>query len=73
MSYDLEDMVPDGDDLEVIFVVTIGRKVHKVLVDQGSSVDVMFWGTFTNLQLSPNQLRPYDGCLVDFAGDQVEV
>jgi len=36
MSYDLEDMVPDGDDLEVIFVVTIGRKVHKVLVDQGS-------------------------------------
>jgi len=25
------------------------------------------------LQLSPDQLRPYIGCLYDFAGDQVEV
>jgi len=33
----------------------------------------MFWGTFTSLQLSPDQLRPYGGCLVGFTGDQVEV
>ena len=57
----------------MIFVVTVGRKVHRVLIDQGSSADVLFWETFTNLQISSNQLRPYDGCLVDFAGDQVEV
>jgi len=25
------------------------------------------------MQLSPDQLRPYDGFLVDFVGDQVEV
>jgi len=47
--------------------------VHKVLIGQGSLADVMFWGTFTGLQLSPDQLRPYDGCVVGFAGDQVEV
>ena len=34
---------------------------------------MMFWVTFNNLQLSPDQLRPYDGCLFGFAGDQVEV
>jgi len=34
---------------------------------------VVFWGTFTNLHLSPDQLRSYDGCLISFAGDQVEV
>ena len=33
----------------------------------------MFWSTFNKLQLSPNQLRPYDGCLYGFARDQVEV
>jgi len=44
-----------------------------VLVDQGSSADVMFWPTFNKLQLSPDQLRPYTGCLYGFAGDQVEV
>jgi len=47
--------------------------VHRVLVDQGSSVDVMFWSTFNKLQLSPDQLRPYIGCLYGFARDQVEV
>jgi len=57
----------------VISVVTAGRRVHRVLVDQGSSVDVMFWLTFNKLQLSPDQLRPYTGCLYGFAGDQVEV
>jgi len=44
-----------------------------VLVDQGSSADVMFWSTFNKLQLSPDLLRPYTGCLYGFAGDQVEV
>jgi len=33
----------------------------------------MFWSTFNKLQLSPDQLRPYDGCLYEFVGDQVEV
>ena len=33
----------------------------------------MFWPTFEKLQLSPDQLRPYGGCLYDFSNDQVEV
>jgi len=52
---------------------TAGRTVHRVLVDQGSSADVMFLPTFEKLQLSPDQLRPYGGCLYGFASDQVEV
>jgi len=70
---DLRDVVPHDNDPIVISVVTAGRTVHQVLVDQGSSVDVMFWPTFEKLQLSPDQMRPYGGCLYSFAGDQVEV
>jgi len=70
---DLRDVVPYDNDPVVISVVTAGRKVHRVLVDQGSSADVMFWSTFNKLQLSPDLLRPYTGCLYGFAGDQVEV
>jgi len=70
---DLEDVVPHDNDPVVISVVTAGRKVHRVLVDQGSSTDVMFWMTFNKLQLSPDMLRPYGSCLYGFAGDQVEV
>ncbi|XP_068475622.1 uncharacterized protein [Phaseolus vulgaris] len=70
---DLRDVFPYDNDPVVISVVTAERKVHRVLVDQGSSADVMFWPTFNKLQLSPDQLRPYTGCLYGFAGDQVEV
>jgi len=70
---DLRDVVPHDNDPVVISVVTAWRRVHRVLVDQGSSADVMFWFTFNKLQLFPNLLRPYTGCLYGFAGDQVEV
>ena len=66
---DLRDVIPHDNDPVVIFVVTAGRKVHRVLVDQGSSANVMFWSTFNKLQLSPDQLRPYTGCLYGFGGD----
>ncbi|XP_068466368.1 uncharacterized protein [Phaseolus vulgaris] len=70
---DLRDVVSHDNDPIVISLVTAGRTVHRVLVDQGSSADVMFWPTFERLQLSTDQLRPYGGCLYGFAGDQVEV
>jgi len=70
---DLRDVVPHDNDPIVISFVTAGRMVHRALVDQGSSADVTFWPTFEKLQLSPDQLRPYGGCLYGFAGDQVEV
>ncbi|XP_068503989.1 uncharacterized protein [Phaseolus vulgaris] len=70
---DLRDVVPHDNDPVVISVVTTGRKVHRVLIDQGSSADVMFWSTFNKLQLSPDLLRPYTRCLYGFAGNPVEV
>jgi len=70
---DLQDVVPHENDPIVISLVTAGRKVRRVLVDQGSSTDVMFWPTFNKLQLPLDHLRPYPGCLYGFAGDQVEV
>jgi len=70
---DLRDVVPHDNDPVVISVVTAGRKVHRVLVDQGSSANVMFWSTFNKLQLSPDLLRPYTRCLYGFADNPVEV
>jgi len=69
----LQDVIPHDNDPVVILLVIAGRKVHCILVDQGSSADVMFLTTFNQLQLSTDQLRPYTRCLYGFAGDQVEV
>jgi len=39
---DLQDVIPQDNDPVVILLVTTGRRVHRVLVDQGSSADRMF-------------------------------
>jgi len=46
---DLHDVVPHENDPVVILVVTTGRKVHRVLGDQGSFADVMFLSTLNKL------------------------
>jgi len=43
---DLRDVALHDNDLVVILVLIAGRKVHRVLVNQGSRTDVMFWSTF---------------------------
>ena len=70
---DSEYVFPYEDDPVVLSVITMRRNVHRVLIDQGSSIDVMFWDTYLGLQIPLDQLMPFDGCLVDFTGDQVEV
>jgi len=49
---DRHNVIQHDNDPMVISVVTTGRRVHHVLVDQGSSADVMFCSNFNKLQLS---------------------
>jgi len=39
---DRQDVLPHDNDLVVISLVIVGRRVHRVLIDLGSSTDVMF-------------------------------
>jgi len=51
MKADLVGVVPHDNDPVVIFVVMIGRKVHRVLIDQGSSANVLFWSMFLKFSI----------------------
>jgi len=66
-------VVPYEDDPIVLLVIMMGRNVHTILIDQGSSENVMFWNTFIGLQILLDHLQSFDGVLVGFSGDQVEV
>jgi len=70
---DLEDVFPHDNDPMVISVVMKSRRIHRVLVDQGSSVDVLFWDAFVAIGGSLEELEPYEGVLVGFSGDPVQV
>jgi len=73
LKADLLDVVPHDNDPVVISLVVAWRRVCRVLVDQGSSADVMFLTTFNRLRLSTDKLKSYTQRLYGFAGNEVVV
>ena len=55
----------------VITIEIENYAVKKVLVDQGSSVDILYWATYQNLQLPDIAMIPYDEPIYGFSGEQV--
>jgi hypothetical protein len=66
-------VVPHDDDPLVIRVQILNCDVKRVLIDSGSSADIMYWDAFKAMQLAGEQLQPYHGTLVGFAGEQADV
>nr|XP_025682208.1 uncharacterized protein LOC112783462 [Arachis hypogaea] len=61
------------DDPVVISIQLGDLIVRKVLLDPGSSADVLFFTTFEKMKLSTNILQPSAGDLVGFSGERVPV
>ena len=48
-----------------------GFNTKRILVDNGSSADIIYLPTFQQLKLDPKRLRPFESPLVSFSGDRV--
>ncbi|XP_050248411.1 uncharacterized protein LOC126695626 [Quercus robur] len=59
------------DDALVVTLRIGGYNVKRVLVDQGSAVEVMYPDLYKGLNLRPEDLSPYDSPLVSFEGTTV--
>ncbi|XP_019171065.1 PREDICTED: uncharacterized protein LOC109166627 [Ipomoea nil] len=72
----IDDDLPDGplphQDALVIRLDLNDTIVHRVLVDTGSSVNVMYYDTFTQLGLSRKQLSQVQTPLSGFTGDSID-
>jgi len=55
----------------VITVELENYAVKKVLIDQGSSVDILYWTIYQKLQLPTTTMVPYDEPIYDFSGEKV--
>ncbi|VFQ84434.1 unnamed protein product [Cuscuta campestris] len=70
------DLPPTGEDHNDPLVITMdinGVDVARVLVDTGSSVNILYLETFQKLRLCRTQLEPLETPLSGFTGDTVEV
>ena len=61
---------PHNDPL-VIMLTIEGFNTKRILVDNGSSVDIIYLPAFQQLKLDPKRPRPFDSPLVNFSGDRV--
>ena len=61
---------PHNDPLAIMLNLE-GFNTKRILVDNGSSVDIIYLPAFQQLRLDPRRLRPFDSPLVSFSGDRV--
>ncbi|XP_024630733.1 uncharacterized protein [Medicago truncatula] len=72
-SDDYEGVVPHDDDPMVITLQIFNWDVKRVLIDPGSSADILYYDAFEKLGLAPEQLQPFKGTVAGFTGEQVHV
>ncbi|XP_027927464.1 uncharacterized protein LOC114184352 [Vigna unguiculata] len=63
---------PDHDDPMVISIEVAEYGIGKVLVDQGSSVNILYWKTFRKMNLSEDLIVPYNEQIIGFSGERVD-
>ena len=60
------------DDAIVITLLIADYSTRRVLVDNGSSVDILYYPAFQQMNLGREQLRPVHSPLVGFGGMKVQ-
>ena len=51
----------------VVSIAIANSMVSKVLIDQGSSTNILYWKTFKRLEISLATIQPHYGLLLGFA------
>ena len=59
------------DDPLFIMLMIEGFNTKKVLIDNGSSVDIIYLSAFQQLKVNPERLQPFESPLISFSGDRV--
>jgi len=65
---DFQAIDPQHDDPMVISVEIKDFAVRKTLVDPGSLVDILYWGTLRKLKISEEEIQQYSEPIVGFLG-----
>ena len=70
-DFDMEGCQHPHDDPLVIKAIVANKTIHRVLVDNGSSTDIIFASAFEKMGIGREKLGPVNDCLRGFSGERV--
>ena len=70
-DFDMEGCQHPHDDPLVIKAIVANKTNHRVLVDNGSSVDIIFASVFDKIGIGREKLEPVNACLRGFSGERI--
>ena len=63
---------PYDDPLVIMLMIEgFGFNTKRVLIDNGSSTDIIYLSAFQQLKVDSKRFRPFESPLVSFSGDKV--
>ena len=71
LDSDMEGYQHPHDDPLVIKVVVANKTIHRVLVNNRSSTDIIFASVFDKMGIGREKLEPVNTCLCGFSGERV--
>ena len=69
----IEEIILPHDDPMVITAVIAKNPISRILVNSGSSVNLIYWNCFEQMRISYDQLRKVSSPLYNFTGEAVLV
>jgi hypothetical protein len=74
LSFSEEDtrgVVMPHDDALVVTLTVANHGIHQILVDNGSSADILYWPAFQQMGIDRERIKPFASPLVGFGGEVV--
>ena len=68
---DAREVAMPHDDALVVTLTMANHVIHRILVDNGSSADILYWSVFQQMGIDRDRIKPFGSLLVGFGGEQV--
>jgi hypothetical protein len=66
-----EGVVMTHDYALVVTLTVANHRIHRILVDNGSSADILYWLVFQQMGIDHEMIKPFGSPLVGFGGEVV--
>jgi hypothetical protein len=69
---DAEGISMPRDDPLVVTMTVANHTIHRILIDNGSSADILYWSVIQQMGINQDMIKPFGSPFVGFTREQVQ-